>query len=31
MGRPWSHVVKQLVDGLIYGLATGAIFGWLYP
>ncbi len=31
MGRPWSHVVKQLVDGLIYGLATGAIFGVLYP
>lgn len=30
-GRPWSHVVKQIVDGLLYGLATGAIFGWLYP
>ncbi len=30
-GRPLPHVVKQLVDGLVYGLATGAIFGWLYP
>lgn len=30
-GRPWRHVVKQLVDGLIYGLVTGAIFGWLWP
>lgn len=30
-GRPWSYVAKQLFDGLLYGLATGAIFGWLYP
>lgn len=30
-GRPWSHVAKQIVDGLLYALATGAIFGWLYP
>jgi hypothetical protein len=30
-GRPWPHVVKQLFDGLLYALATGALFGWLYP
>lgn len=30
-GRPWSHVAKQLADGLLYALATGALFGWLYP
>ena len=30
-GRPWSHVAKQIFDGLLYGLATGAIFGWLWP
>jgi len=31
-GRPWSHTVKSLLDGLIYGLLTGGVFGWLaYP
>jgi len=30
-GRPWSSVGKQIFDGLLYGLATGAILGWLYP
>ncbi len=30
-GRPWSYVAKQVFDGLLYGLAIGAIFGWLYP
>lgn len=30
-GRPWSHVAKQVLDGLLYALATGATFGWLYP
>jgi len=28
-GRPWSHTVKTLFDGLIYGLLTGGVFGWL--
>ncbi len=31
MGRPWASVAKDVVDGLIYGLITGAAFGWLWP
>lgn len=30
-GRPWSHVAKQLFDGLLYGLVTAGFFGWLWP
>jgi hypothetical protein len=30
-GRPWSAVGKQLLDAFIYGLATGAVFAWLWP
>lgn len=30
-GRSWSMFVAHLVDGLIYGLATAAIFAWLWP
>jgi hypothetical protein len=30
-GRPWSYVAKQFLDGLLYALATGAIFGLLWP
>ena len=28
-GRPWSLTAKNLLDGLIYGLVTGGVFGWL--
>ena len=28
-GRPWPHTAKSLFDGLIYGLLTGGVFGWL--
>lgn len=28
-GRPWSITAKNLLDALIYGLVTGAVFGWL--
>lgn len=31
MGKPWSSVAKEIVDGLIYGALTGAVFGWLWP
>ena len=31
MGRPWRIVAKEVVDGLVYGLVTGAAFGWLWP
>ena len=28
-GRPWLHTAKGMFDGLIYGLLTGGVFGWL--
>lgn len=31
MGKPWSITVKELFDGLLYGLGTAGIFGWLWP
>lgn len=30
-GHTWSRVVKDIVDGAIYGLVTAAIFTWLWP
>ncbi|HET7314435.1 hypothetical protein [Salinisphaera sp.] len=29
--QPWNVVIKNVIDGLIYGLVTGALFGWLWP
>ena len=29
MGRKWSATIKRLVDGLVYSLLTGGVFGWL--
>jgi hypothetical protein len=29
--RPWSTTLKHTLDGLIYGLLTGGVFGWLWP
>ena len=29
--RKWSTTIKYMFDGLIYGLVTGGIFGWLWP
>lgn len=31
MGKPWGSVVKDLADGLIYGLVSAGAFGWLWP
>lgn len=31
MGKPWSVAMKDVVDGLIYGLVIGGSFGWLWP
>ncbi len=31
MGKPWGSVVKDLADGLIYGLLSAGVFGWLWP
>lgn len=30
-GRPWSNAIKNLLDGLLYGLLTAGAFGWLWP
>lgn len=30
-GRPWDFSLKMALDGLIYGLLTAGVFGWLWP
>jgi hypothetical protein len=30
-GRPWNSFLLQAVDGLLYGLFTAGVFGWLWP
>jgi hypothetical protein len=30
-GYPWSFVIKEVIDGLVYGLLTAGTFGWLWP
>ncbi len=30
-GQPWSATIKEVIDGLIYGLLTAGTFGWLWP
>ncbi len=30
-GQPWGMVLKEVMDGLIYGLLTAGTFGWLWP
>ncbi len=30
-GQPWGMTFKHMVDGLIYALLTGGVFGWLWP
>ena len=30
-GQPWSVTIKEIIDGLIYGLLTAGTFGWLWP
>jgi hypothetical protein len=29
--KKWSGTLKNVFDGLVYGLVTGGIFGWLWP
>ncbi|MGH7498459.1 MAG: hypothetical protein ACREL3_06360 [Gemmatimonadales bacterium] len=31
MGKPWAVALKELFDGLLYGLVTAGTFGWLWP
>ncbi len=30
-GKPWLVAFKEMIDGLIYGLLMGGVFGWLWP
>jgi hypothetical protein len=30
-GQLWSVTIKEVFDGLIYGLLTAGVFGWLWP
>jgi hypothetical protein len=30
-GQKWSITLKFVFDGVVYGLVTGATFGWLWP
>lgn len=30
-GQRWSVTLKNSVDGLVYGLLTAGLFGWLWP
>jgi hypothetical protein len=30
-GQPWSMTIKEVLDGLVYGLLTAGTFGWLWP
>jgi hypothetical protein len=30
-GQPWSNVIKEAFDGLIFALLTAGTFGWLWP
>ncbi|MCI0651739.1 MAG: hypothetical protein L0Z55_07635 [Planctomycetes bacterium] len=30
-GVSWGITAKFIFDGVLYGLATGAVFGWLWP
>lgn len=29
--RNWGTTLKYIFDGLVYGLLTGGVFGWLWP
>ena len=31
MGKPWKIAWKEAFDGLVYGLVTAGVFGWLWP
>jgi len=30
-GQRWGLTIKEVIDGLIYGLLTAGTFGWLWP
>ena len=30
-GKPWAVTLKQVIDGVIFGLLIAGVFGWLWP
>lgn len=30
-GKPWRSAIKYAIDGLLYGMLMGGVFGWLWP
>ncbi|MBW2422545.1 MAG: hypothetical protein JRH19_28765 [Deltaproteobacteria bacterium] len=30
-GHSWSSTMKHVFDGVVYGLLTAGVFGWLWP
>lgn len=30
-GRSWSSILKEMLDGVVYGLLMAGVFGWLWP
>jgi len=30
-GQKWSVTIKEVIDGLVFGLLTAGTFGWLWP
>ncbi len=30
-GHTWGRTAKDIADGVIYGLLTAGLFGWLWP
>ena len=30
-GQTWTVTIKEVIDGLVYGLLTAGTFGWLWP
>lgn len=31
MHRKWSNIWREIFDGVVYGLLTAGVFGWLWP
>jgi hypothetical protein len=29
--RAWGTSIRTTIDGLVYGLLTAGVFGWLWP
>ena len=31
MSRKWANIWREIFDGVVYGLLTAGVFGWLWP